>query len=93
MTQLRKHTGIKNIRYVEEFFQKTETIEEPEITVDVGDQPAGEEPVAEAEKPEAAGEEKPDVAEELPPEDYDAEPKSGDEDAGSDAAVAEPEVE
>ena len=34
VTQLRKHTGIKHIRYIEEFFQRTEVQEEPEINVD-----------------------------------------------------------
>ena len=87
VTQLRKHTGIKNIRYIEEFFQKTETIE---------DVPEGEG------EGEDASDDTSEAAPEEPPT-TDDEASNGEEDpapeeeisvtVGSDVAVAEPKEE
>lgn len=86
VTQLRKHTGIKNIRYIEEFFQKTEVASEPEITVEAGQ-------VAAEETPEEGVEETPDEPsiEEAAPEEPAAE--IAPEDPASEAGVIEPKEE
>ena len=141
VTQLRKHTGIRHIRYIEEFFQKTEAFDEPEINVEVGDEGSsemaeegssemaeegssemaeegssemadeGSSGMADEGSSEMAEEGSSGMAEELPPKDFkdDGEAGSGSvgdedlpsvdedtkipEEAGSDAAVAEPEEE
>ena len=64
VTQLRRYSGIRNIRYVEEFFQKTEVFPEPEVSVTT-DQPTS------VESPEDTASDIPsgDPASEVSPED------------------------
>jgi len=98
VTQIRRHTGIKNIRHIEEFFQKapiTGTTEEgEESAADEGEKetPAPEEPAH------------PEIAEEVPPEETDEKtevenapspekPATEQTEAGSDVAVMEKEEE
>jgi FKBP-type peptidyl-prolyl cis-trans isomerase 2 len=87
VTQLRKQTGIKNIRYIEEFFQKAEVAAdadaetETEITVGTGDV-APEDPASEV--PETADE----PASEEPPVD-----EIAPEDPSSEAGVLETKEE